>query len=147
MLKAPLRVVASGTLLVGVPVALASEYEPSKTIDALVIGGLAWSGLNLVMYIRDLFTTTHQEANYDEDLAEAYMDGYVNAREDVGTLARDRERVIREFYEDKLTSVGDNVKSVTNHIINNDYSTTNNVIPQAVPQIEDNIIDTKLIGA
>ena len=146
MFKAPLRVASTGALLVGVPVWTATKIDPSQAMNALLYGGVAWMGLNMVMYIKDVLNTPTVNAYDDEDLGEAYTTGYLNARNDVGALAIQREATIRKYYEDKLASVGDETKQVINNITNNDYSTTTNV--NAVPQLEDNnIIDTKLIGA
>ena len=146
MFKTPFRLVGTGALLLGVPVWTATKIDPSQTMNALMFGGIAWTGLNMVMYIRDVLNEPLVEAYDEDDLSNAYTDGYLNAREDVGALARHRERVIRDYYEDKLSSVGNETKQVINNITNNDYSTTNNI--KAVPHVEDNnIIDTKLIGA
>ena len=143
MFKTPFRVAWSGALLVGVPVWTATKVDPSQTMTAIMYGGVAWLGLNMVMYIREVLDTPVVSAYDEDDLANAFTDGYLNAREDVGLLARHREEVIRKYYEDKLSSVGNETKKIVN-ITNNDYSTTNNI--KAVPQIEDNIVDTKLIG-
>lgn len=146
MIKTPIRLAWTGALLVGVPVYTATKVDPSQTMNALMMGGVAWAGLNMVMYIKDVLDTPLVEAYDEDDLSSAYTDGYLNSREDVGALARQREATIRKYYEDKLSSVGNETKQVINNITNNDYSTTNNI--NAVPQIEDNnIIDTKLIGA
>ena len=145
MFKTPIRLVATGALLVGVPVWTATKIDPSQIMNALMFGGVAWAGLNMVMYIRDIANTPTIEAYDDEDLGEAYTTGYLNARDEVGSLARQREATIRKYYEDKLlSSVGDETKKIVN-ITNNDYSTVNNV--NAVPQLgeDNNVIDTKLI--
>ena len=144
MFKAPLRVASTGALLVGVPVYTATKFDPSQAMNALMLGSVAWMGLNMVTYIKDMINTPTVDAYEDSDLGEAYMDGYLNARGDVGALAREREATIRKYYEDKLSSIGNETKKIVNNITNNDYSTTNNLT--AVPQFEDNnIIDTKLI--
>jgi len=143
MIKTPIRLAWTGALLVGVPVYTATKVDPSQTMNSLMLGGVAWLGLNMVAYIKDVLDTPLVEAYDEDDLSNAYTDGYLNAREDVGALARHRERVIRDYYEEKLSSVGDSIKSVTVNNTHNNYSTTTNV--NAVPQVEDNIIDTKLI--
>lgn len=146
MFKAPLRVLYTGALLVGVPVWIATEVDPSQTTNALLYGGSAWAVMNLVAHIKDVLSEPLVEAYDEDDLSNAFTNGYIRGRDDVGDLARKREATIRRYYEDKLSSVGDSVKSVTINNTHNDYSTTTNV--KAVPQIEDNnIIDTKLIGA
>jgi len=143
MFKTPIRLVTTGALLVGVPVWTATKIDPSQVLNALLYGGVAWMGLNMVMHIRDIANTPTANAYDDEDLGKAYATGYINARSDVGLLAKQREATIRKYYEDKLSSVGDETKKIVN-VTNNDYSTTNNI--NAVPQLsEDNIIDTKLI--
>ncbi len=146
MLKAPLRVLSTGALLVGVPVWIATEVDPNQITNALLYGGSAWAVLNLVAHIKDVLNTPLVSTYDEDDISDAQRDGYLRGREDVGVLARQREEVIRRYYEDKLSSVGDNTKQVINNITNNDYSTTNNIT--AVPKLEDNnVIDTKLIGA
>ena len=144
MFKTPIRLLVTGVLFIGVPVYTATKFDPSQTLNALALGSAVWVTLNGILYIVDIFKEP-LVAGYDEDdLQSYYIDGYIQARNDIGGLAKDRERVIREFYENKLSSIGDEVKTdVTNNITYNDYSTTNNVNP--TPLIEGDIIDTKLI--
>ena len=146
MFKTPFRVAWSGALLVGVPVWIATEVAPSQVTNALLYGGSAWAVMNLVAHIKDVLSEPLVEAYDENDVSEAFVDGYIRGRDDTGDLARKREATIRKYYEDKLSSVGDEVATTTNNITYNNYSTTTNV--NAVPQLEDNnIIDTKLIGA
>lgn len=146
MFETPFKLAWTGALLVGVPVYTATKIDPSQTLNAILYGSVAWGGLNLLSYIKTIANEPLVESFDEDDLSEAFTDGYLSARESVGMLSRQREKVIRDYYEDKLSSVGDKTKQVINNITNNDYSTINNI--NAVPQIEDNnVIDTKLIGA
>ena len=141
MFKTPIRVVTTGALFVGVPVWTATKVDPSQTVNALLFGGATWLVVNTVMYIKDVLSTPEIDFYDEDDLMSHWTDGYLKARDEVGELARNREKTIRDYYESQPSSVGNEIKNIT--VTNNDYSTVNNV--NTAPQLEDNIIDTQLL--
>ena len=141
MLKTPMRVITTGALFVGVPVYTATKVDPSQIMNALLLGGVTWLGVNTVMYIKDVLSEPLVEAFDKNDLTNHWTDGYLKARDEVGELARNREQIIRDYYENQLSSTGNEIKNIT--VTTNDYSTVNNV--NTTPQLEDNIIDKQLL--
>jgi len=147
MIKTPIRLIVSGALLVGVPVYLTATYTPTETINGLIYGGVSWSVFNLVAYISDIMSDNSEIADYSEEVSDAYTHGYISGREETGKIARKREKVIREFYDEKISSVASKakeVRNVTNHVTHNTYTTNNNI--NALPRLaNDEIIETQLI--